>query len=76
MPKYDFECQACRKAFDLQTSVAAYTALLREKKICCPECDSKYVTRVFSPTAVLTSSSRTQPRTGGGGCCCRGGECG
>ena len=75
MPRYDFECQVCHKTFDVQTSMAEYTAFLRDGKIHCPKCASKKVTRVFGPASILSSSSRAQSRAERGGCCCQGGKC-
>ena len=71
MPRYDFECQDCRATFEVQASLSDYAALLKAKKIECAKCGSKKVTRVFSPPAVLSSSSSGRR----GGCCSPGCKC-
>ena len=72
MPRYDFECQACRKAFEVKATLPEYAALQRDKSLACPACGAKKVVRVFSPPSVLTRSAARH----GSGCGCRGGKCG
>jgi len=71
MPQYDFECQACQKAFEVEASLTEYVAAQKRKSIVCPECGSKKVMRVISPPTVLTPSSARK----GNRPCCPGGEC-
>lgn len=70
MPRYEFECQACHKPFELQATFAEYSAQMSERKIVCPACESNKVIRVFSPPGIRSASSS---RSGG---CCPGGSCG
>lgn len=70
MPRYDFECHACHKPFEVQATFAEYSAQMRERKIACPECGSKKVIRVLSAPSIRSASSS---RSGG---CCPGGTCG
>ncbi|MDD4870957.1 MAG: zinc ribbon domain-containing protein [Kiritimatiellae bacterium] len=69
MPRYDFECQVCHAAFEIQASLSQYMNLMKEKKIECVKCGSTKVARVFSPPGLSSSSNR-------GGGCCPGGQCG
>jgi len=71
MPRYDFECEACRETFEVQVSISDYTALLKDRKVGCPKCGSKRVARVFSPPSIISASSPTPA----GGCCCPEGNC-
>lgn len=73
MPRYDFECQDCRKGFEMKSSFSEYAAQMKEKKIKCPKCGSKKVIRVYSAPAVVFTKSSSQ---NSGGCCCPGGKCG
>ena len=72
MPRYDFECHACRGAFEVRATVSEYAALQRDKTIGCPSCGSRRVLRVFSPPNLPAT-----PSTGrrGGPPCCAGGKC-
>ena len=71
MPRYDFECQACRGAFEVRASLPEYAALQKDKRVVCPMCGAKTVVRVFSPPSLPSSSSAR----GSGGPCCPGGKC-
>jgi putative FmdB family regulatory protein len=51
MPVYDFRCDLCRKKFSLTMGIADYD----KKKIKCPKCRSKKVTRVLQPFFAVTS---------------------
>lgn len=69
MPQYMFECQGCRKPFEIAVSMSQYAAMRKDKSFSCPECGSKKVVRVISAPALVRSSS------GPGRSCCPGGEC-
>ena len=67
MPQYSFECQACRKTFEIEVSMSEYSAMQKSKTIACPECGSTKVVRKFFTAPAVTRSS--------GGCgpgCCGG----
>ena len=73
MPTYDFECKACRTAFELRASLAEYAALLKEQKIACPACGVTKVTRVFTPPNLGSARASAAPASHhcGPGCNCR-----
>ena len=54
MPTYEFQCEKCRKRFELMYSVADYARAVR-KKIKCPKCASLRVVRQISTFEVKTS---------------------
>jgi len=43
MPQYGFECQACRKPFEIDASMSEYAAMQKNKSVVCPECGSKKI---------------------------------
>ena len=43
MPKYDLKCQTCGQEFNVSASIADKM----EKRIPCPECDSRELLSVF-----------------------------
>jgi len=71
MPQYGFECQACRKPFEIDASMSEYAAMQKNKSVVCPECGSKKVVRIIAAPAVVRSSSGPWTR----GPCCPGGQC-
>jgi putative FmdB family regulatory protein len=54
MPTYEFQCEKCRKRFDLTCTVAEYERTAK-KKIKCPKCASTRVLRQISSFEVKTS---------------------
>ncbi len=72
MPRYDFECQTCRKTFEIKASLAEYAVGRREKRFVCPECGTAKIARVFSAPGILSASGSGQRD---GGRCCPGGKC-
>lgn len=70
MPQYSFECQACRKAFEIEVSMLEYAAMQRNKSIACPECGSTKAVRMFTAPAVTRSSGDAPSGGCGPGCCC------
>jgi putative FmdB family regulatory protein len=54
MPTYEFQCEKCRKRFDLNYSVAEYERAAK-KKIKCPKCARRRVLRQISSFEVKTS---------------------
>jgi putative FmdB family regulatory protein len=54
MPKYEFQCEKCRKRFELTCSVTEYERQTK-KKIKCPKCASVKVIRQISSFEVKTS---------------------
>ena len=55
MPTYEFQCEKCRKRFELIYSVADYERWMKRKKIKCPKCASIRVMRQISAFEVKTS---------------------
>ncbi|MFQ5692099.1 MAG: zinc ribbon domain-containing protein, partial [Nitrospinota bacterium] len=51
MPLYEFRCDKCRKKFSLQLPVSDYG----RKRLTCPKCKSRRVSRIFSSFTVQTS---------------------
>ena len=51
MPSYEFECKACKHNFTLVMSVAEH----EKKKVPCPECKSRKVSRLLSVFSAKTS---------------------
>lgn len=47
MPEYTFICNACKDDFSIFASIREYDSLLGKKKISCPNCKSKSVTRDY-----------------------------
>ncbi len=54
MPTYEFQCEKCRKRFELAYSIAEYERQAK-KKIKCPKCASIKVVRRISTFEVKTS---------------------
>jgi putative FmdB family regulatory protein len=54
MPTYEFQCEKCRKRFELIYNVAEYERAAK-KKIKCPKCASTKVLRQISSFEVKTS---------------------
>ena len=44
MPNYDFECQDCRKTFEVRATIKE----MEEGKISCIKCNSKNIKRIFN----------------------------
>ncbi len=63
MPFYDFRCTRCGKEFD----VLAALSDMEEKRIPCPDCGSRELTRVWQTAniSVVNRSAAEEPR---GGC--------
>jgi putative FmdB family regulatory protein len=53
MPTYEFQCEKCRKRFELAYSITEYQR--RAKKIKCPKCGGTRVGRQISAFEVKTS---------------------
>ena len=51
MPIYEFDCEKCKKTFDLVESISDYDP----KQVKCPKCGSKKVRRRFSSIHAVTS---------------------
>ena len=68
MPIYEYECSACKAAFEQLVRSSG-----DEKSAVCPECSSKRVTRkpsVFAAHgAAASKSAASLPRAGGCGRC-------
>ena len=80
MSMYDYVCQRCFEAFEIQASISAYAKGVSAK---CPKCGSCDTIRAFSPVhvAIRGRAGGTAPRGGplpgpGGGCCGGPGCCG
>jgi putative FmdB family regulatory protein len=54
MPTYEFQCEKCRKRFELTYAITEYERQAR-KKIKCPKCTSTKVIRQISTFEVKTS---------------------
>ncbi len=54
MPTYEFQCEKCRKRFELTYGVVEYERAVK-KKIKCPKCGSTRVLRQISTFEVKTS---------------------
>lgn len=54
MPSYEFQCERCRKRFELSYTVSEYERQMK-KKIKCPKCASVKVVRQISVFEVKTS---------------------
>jgi putative FmdB family regulatory protein len=54
MPRYEFQCQKCKKPFELLYSLTEYERA-EKKKIKCPKCKSVRVVRQISAFEVKTS---------------------
>lgn len=54
MPTYEFQCEKCRKRFELTYAITEYERLAK-KKIKCPKCRSIKVVRQISAFEVKTS---------------------
>jgi putative FmdB family regulatory protein len=54
MPTYEFQCEKCRKRFELAYSITEYERQAK-KKIKCPKCASIKVVRRISTFEVKTS---------------------
>jgi putative FmdB family regulatory protein len=54
MPIYEFQCEKCRKRFELTYSITDYERQAK-KKIKCPKCASIKVVRQISTFEVKTS---------------------
>jgi putative FmdB family regulatory protein len=54
MPIHDYQCQACRKRFEL--------LVMPRQKPECPNCGSTDMARLFSPAAAV-STTRTRARS-------------
>ncbi len=53
MPTYEFQCEKCRKRFELACTITEYER--KEKNIKCPKCGSTRVRRQISAFEVKTS---------------------
>ena len=51
MPTYEFECQECKKRFDLTMTVSEH----EKRKVTCPKCGSKNVKQTVSSFQTITS---------------------
>jgi len=51
MPVYEFECEDCKKPFDVIESISTYDP----KKVKCPKCGGKKVRRRYSTVHAVTS---------------------
>ena len=56
MPTYDFECQDCRKKFELFLSFAEIAS---QPTIRCPECASQNIQRVWTAPVMWMQGERT-----------------
>ena len=70
MPTYDFECQDCRKKFELFLSFAEIAS---QPTIRCPECASQNIQRVWTAPMMWThgesvASTWNRPVVAGCGC--------
>ena len=54
MPTYEFQCEKCRKRFELTYAIMEYERQAK-KKIKCPKCASARVLRRISTFEVKTS---------------------
>ena len=54
MPTYEFQCEKCRKRFEITYSIMEYERQAK-KKIKCPKCASTRVVRRISTFEVKTS---------------------
>jgi putative FmdB family regulatory protein len=54
MPTYEFQCEKCRKRFELTYSITEYERQAK-KKIKCPKCASIKIVRQISAFEVKTS---------------------
>ena len=54
MPTYEFQCEKCRKRFEITYSLMEY-GRQRKKKMKCPKCASTRVVRQISSFEVKTS---------------------
>ena len=54
MPRYDFTCQDCGKAFELRMSMSAYSSGEGKQ---CPTCGSGSVERSFTSVNVIAGGS-------------------
>jgi len=71
MPQYSFECQACRKTFEIDVSMSEYGAMRKSDSIACPACGSTNVLRrFFTAPAVTRSSGGVQSGGCGPACGC------
>ena len=52
MPTYEYQCQACKKGFEVVQTISEYG----RKKVKCPKCQSKRAKRLVS--TFLTKTSR------------------
>jgi len=51
MPTYSYRCEACRKEFSVQMTVAEHD----RKRVKCPKCESRKVRQQLSTFGVKTS---------------------
>ena len=64
MPTYEYNCEDCKKPFDIRASIAEYSEGLSPK---CPACGSDQVVRGFSVVNVLTALKESFSRSAGCG---------
>lgn len=65
MPRYEFKCNACKEAFEMNMSMKERMAI----KIICPGCSSEDVLQQFSVSCISGGK-------GGNGCSCGSHSCG
>ena len=67
MPFYDFKCNSCEKEFN----VLAQLREMEEKKIPCPVCGSRDLTRVWRQANIGVVSRAAAPELPDACACCR-----
>jgi len=64
VPTYEYNCDECKKPFEVRASISEYSEGLNTQ---CPHCGSKKVSRGFSAVNVLTALKESLSRSAGCG---------
>ena len=67
MPFYDFKCNRCETAFNVLATVSE----MEEKRIPCPGCGSRDLTRIWQKANISVQSRAAVEEQRSACCCCQ-----
>lgn len=71
MPFYDFKCKDCGKTFNVMATMADK----EQKRIPCPNCGGRELTRVYDAMNLSVGSGKKEQPGGGCACCANASGC-